>query len=60
MSKQRTELCEWNPDRDEPATELHSAARRWGCSRLAHWSVGRLNNWHTSARNAPLSQDSSE
>jgi hypothetical protein len=42
----RIEDCEWNPLRDEPATEQKSTNQRWGCARPAMWSVGRVENWH--------------
>ena len=41
-----TELCEWNPERDEPATEVKSTHQRWGCIRPAIWAVGSANKWH--------------
>lgn len=39
------ELCEWWPDRDQPASGLAGE----GCQNTATLSVGQANNWHLCA-----------
>lgn len=39
------ELCEWDPERDEPALQSPGGAR-FGCRRPATVSVGADGRWH--------------
>jgi hypothetical protein len=50
MAGPASELCEWDPEQNQPAIQNLDGSNRRGCPRLAMFCVGVRENWHLCGR----------